>query len=173
MIAIKAIRHRSSLISLLRDIKLDKMQIRKARLEDLDTLLQFEQGIIEAERPFDVTLKTGHFHYYDLKEMLNREDCAIMVAEENGQLIGSGSARILEAKPYNNCDSYAFLGFMYVDPSFRGRGVNSQIIDALKEWTMSKGLTEIRLQVYSENSSAIKAYEKVGFKPILTEMRLT
>ncbi|WP_114791224.1 GNAT family N-acetyltransferase [Niabella yanshanensis] len=149
------------------------MQIRKAYSGDLDTLLEFEQGIIEAERPFDVTLKTGQFHYYNLKEMLNRDDCAIIVAEENGQLIGSGSARILDAKPYNNYGSYSFLGFMYVDPSFRGRGVNRLIIDALKEWTKSKGLSEIRLQVYSDNSSAINAYEKVGFKPILTEMRLT
>nr|WP_262919432.1 GNAT family N-acetyltransferase [Niabella hibiscisoli] len=62
---------------------------------------------------------------------------------------------------------------MYVDPAFRGKGVNSQVIDALKQWANSKGLQEIRLQVYSENDSAIKAYEKVGFKPILTEMRLT
>ena len=149
------------------------MQIRTARLEDLDILLKFEQGIIEAERPFDTTMKKEHFHYYDLKAMLNKDDCAVIVAEENGQLLGSGSARILEGKNYNTYTSYAFLGFMYVDPAFRGRGVNSLIIDALKEWTMSKGLTEIRLQVYSENSSAIKAYEKVGFKPILTEMRLT
>ncbi len=149
------------------------MQIRAARLEDLDTLLKFEQGIIEAERPFDVTLKTEHFHYYDLKAMLNQNDCAIVVAEENGQLVGSGSVRILKGKNYNNYTSYAFLGFMYVDPAYRGRGVNSLIIDALKEWTKNKGLSEIRLQVYSENSSAIKAYEKVGFRPILTEMRLT
>ncbi len=149
------------------------MQIRPARLEDLDTLLQFEQGIIEAERPFDATMKTEHFHYYDINDMLNRDDCAIIVAEEDGKLVGSGSARILEAKNYNNYAYYAFLGFMYVDPAFRGKGVNSRIIDELKQWANSKGLEEIRLQVYSENGSAIKAYEKVGFKPILTEMRLT
>lgn len=149
------------------------MQIRKARSEDLDTLLKFEQGIIEAERPFDSTMKTEHFHYYDLKAMLNADDCAVVVAEENGQLVGSGSARVLAGKHYNEYTSYAFLGFMYVDPAFRGRGVNGLIIDALREWAKNKGLSEIRLQVYSENSSAIKAYEKVGFRPVLTEMRLT
>ncbi|MCH5685810.1 GNAT family N-acetyltransferase [Niabella sp. W65] len=57
-------------------------------------------------------------------------------------------------------------------PAFRGKGVNSLIIDALKQWANDNELSEIRLQVYSENTSAIKAYEKAGFKPILTEMRL-
>lgn len=149
------------------------MQIRQARIEDLEVLLQFEQGIIEAERPFDPTLKTDHFHYYDIEAMLHRDDCAIVVAEEHGNIIGSGSARILTGKAYNNYKAYAFLGFMYVNPLFRGKGVNSLIIDALKQWAGGKGLQEIRLQVYSDNSNAIKAYEKAGFKPILTEMRLS
>ena len=148
------------------------MQIRKARLEDLEVLLQFEQGIIEAERPFDPSMKTERFHYYDIKAMLNRDDCIIVVAENKGTIIGSGSARVLNGKPYNNYNAYAFLGFMYVHPAFRGKGVNSLIIDALKQWANDNELSEIRLQVYSENTSAIKAYEKAGFKPILTEMRL-
>jgi RimJ/RimL family protein N-acetyltransferase len=32
-------------------------------------------------------------------------------------------------------------------------------------------LTEVRLQVYTENNAAIRAYEKAGFKQIMTEMR--
>ena len=38
---------------------LPKVSIRKATLEDLPKLLNFEQEIIEAERPFDVTIKEG------------------------------------------------------------------------------------------------------------------
>jgi hypothetical protein len=44
---------------------------RPARIDDLDTLYRFEQGIITAERPFNETLKPGHINYYDLKEMLS------------------------------------------------------------------------------------------------------
>ena len=33
--------------------------VRKATLDDLPTLLLFEQGVIEAERPFDPTIKSG------------------------------------------------------------------------------------------------------------------
>ena len=42
------------------------MITREATLKDLHTLLEFEQGIIAAERPFDGTLKEGEIHYYDL-----------------------------------------------------------------------------------------------------------
>ncbi|MCH5598815.1 GNAT family N-acetyltransferase [Niabella ginsengisoli] len=146
--------------------------IRKASIDDLSVLLEFEQGIVEAERPYDSTMIEAHFHYYDIEEMLKREDCAIVVAEVDGQLVASGSARIQKGKPYNNFNSYAFLGFMYVSPAFRGQGLNQKIVDSLLEWSQSKGLTEVRLQVYSENNNAIRAYEKIGFKPILTEMRL-
>jgi len=54
----------------------------------------------------------------------------------------------------------------------RGRGVNKLIIDALVEWAAKKGLDEVRLQVYADNIPAVAAYEKVGFKKMLTEMRL-
>jgi len=60
---------------------------------------------------------------------------------------------------------------MYVEPVYRGQGVNKLIIEKLVEWSREKGLKEIRLQVYSDNLPAMRAYEKVGFKSILTEMR--
>jgi len=62
---------------------------------------------------------------------------------------------------------------MYVEPVYRGQGVNKLIIEKLVEWSREKGLKEIRLQVYSDNLPALRAYEKVGFRKILTEMRFT
>lgn len=38
--------------------------IRKATLNDLETLRRFEQSVIDAERPFDPTLKREHTNYY-------------------------------------------------------------------------------------------------------------
>src|SRR3712207_7915030 len=44
----------------------------------------------------------------------------------------------------------------------RGKGVIAKVIEALKAWTESKGLTEMQLEVYEGNEAAIRAYEKVG-----------
>ena len=60
---------------------MDTILIRKATPDDLPALLKFEQGIIEAERPFDETLVTEAFHYYDLAARIRDHDAEVVVAE--------------------------------------------------------------------------------------------
>ncbi len=65
-----------------------------------------------------------------------------------------------------------YLGFMYVDPNHRGKEINKKIIEALKDWASSQNIPELRLDVYAENASAIKAYEKAGFTKHMVAMRM-
>ncbi|WP_036383010.1 GNAT family N-acetyltransferase [Muricauda sp. MAR_2010_75] len=150
----------------------DQITIRNATLEDLSILLHFEQGIITAERPYDVTIKEDPISYYDLKQMILDDSSCVVVAETEGKVVSSGYAISKRARNYLNHEYYAYLGFMYTDPEYRGRGINALIVEELKKWSEEKGLKEIRLTVYSDNLPAIKAYEKVGFKKHIIEMRL-
>lgn len=150
---------------------MEQITIRKAILNDLEQLLIFEQSIIEAERPFDPTLKREHTNYYDLKGMLTASNVEVVVAELNGKIIGSGYARIEQAKPYVQHNKHGYLGFMYVLPECRGKGINKKIIDMLKTWVALQNVTELRLEVYYDNISAIKAYEKIGFLKHMVQMR--
>ncbi len=151
---------------------MEKIITRKAVLEDLEILLGFEQGVITAERPFDVTINKGHVNYYDLKQMILSDDVEVIVAEIDSKIIACGYALIKKARPYLDHKIYTYLGFMYTDPDYRGRGMNQKIVEALEDWSTSKGIKEIRLTVYSDNIPAIKAYEKVGFKQHIVEMRM-
>lgn len=151
---------------------MSKINIRKAKLEDLKILLEFEQGIISAERPFDLTLKEEKINYYDIEKMITTPHIEVLVAEIRSEIVGSGYARIETAKPYLNHNAYAYLGFMYTHPKHRRKGINTNIIKALKEWCQSQNITEMRLDVYNDNLSAIRAYEKVGFKKHLVNMRI-
>ncbi len=144
---------------------------RKATFNDLPKLLEFEQGVIEAERPFDSTLKRDNTRYYDIEQMISAPHIELLVAEQDGQLIGSGYARIEDAKPYLQHKQHAYLGFMYVIPLMRGKGINKMIIDALAAWSSSQNISELRLDVYYPNERAIKAYERVGFSRHMIEMR--
>ncbi len=150
---------------------MEEITTRKATLEDLDILLDFEQSIIKAERPFDATLKDGHISYYDIAYMIDAPEVEVVVAESGGEIIGSGYARIEDAKIYLKHEKYAYLGFMYVKPEYRGMGVNKKVIDALEAWCLSQNITEIRLEVYNDNQPAVRAYEKTGFTKNLVEMR--
>jgi|SRR6185437_454496 GNAT superfamily N-acetyltransferase len=150
----------------------ESILVRKATLYDMETLLRFEQGVIKAERPFDITLKPGPIHYYDIEEMIKASHIELVVAELNGKIVGSGYARLEEAKPYLRHARHAYLGFMYVDPDYRGRGVNQKIIEALRTWSLSQNVSEMRLDVYFKNDNAIRAYEKAGFTKHMVEMRM-
>jgi len=90
-----------------------EITIRKAKWSDLDQLKEMEQALIEAERPFDPTIKESNIHYYDLEGMLQNPNLLMIVAELDG-----------------------------------------------------------RLDVYSGNTDAMSAYEKMGFRPYCVEMRM-
>ena len=147
--------------------------LREAKMEDLDTLLQFEQGIVQYERPFAPNIKEDPVSYYDISQLIQREDAqVIVVVSASGELIGSGYIKIKSNIPYKKPDLIAYLGFMYVVPEHRGRGINSVVIERLIQWAKKRDIHEVQLDVYAENVSALKAYEKVGFKPDLLSMRL-
>ncbi|MBC7901197.1 MAG: GNAT family N-acetyltransferase [Saprospiraceae bacterium] len=149
---------------------MDQVTIRQATLADLDTLLSFEQALINFERPLDATIKAGNISYYDLENMISAASVKIVVAESAGEIVGCGYASIEDSKPYLAHRQHAYLGFMYVVPEHRGNGVNRLIMDELKRWSVSKGVTHMRLEVFASNPAAIKAYEKVGFASRLLEM---
>lgn len=148
-----------------------EIKIRKASLLDVEQLLVFEQDLIKTERPFDPTLKPDPINYYDLRSLLTSPLAEVVVAETDNRIIASGYARIDRSKPFLKHSIHAYLGFMYVLPEYRGQGINKRIIDALKNWATIQNITEFSLEVYYDNVSAIKAYEKIGFSKYMLEMR--
>lgn len=146
--------------------------IRKATLEDLSTLLEFEQGVIIAERPFDPTIKDGDIAYYDISDLITNPNSDVFVAEIDNQIVASGYAKIKTDRHYLKHKYQGYLGFMFVNELHRGKQLNKLIIDILLKWCKSRNIFEVRLDVYQGNIPAIKAYEKVGFKKHMINMRL-
>jgi GNAT superfamily N-acetyltransferase len=146
--------------------------VRLATKNDLATLDTFMDGLVEAERPMDVTIKDGKVIYYDLEGFILSEDAVLYVAELNGELVASGYAKIKKDRIYLKHEAHSYLGFMYVPEKHRGNGYNKLIVDALLTWSKTRNINEIRLDVYETNPSAIRAYEKKGFKKHMINMRL-
>ena len=147
-------------------------EIRTAVLEDLETLKEFEQEIISYERPFAPNLKKNPIIYYDIKDLIVRADAEVLVVVVDKLLVGSGYALIKKSPPYKDPKHYAYLGFMYVVPDHRGKGLNGALCTKLIDWTKDRNITEVQLDVYAQNKSALDAYTKIGFKPDLLKMRL-
>ncbi|MEX0291241.1 MAG: GNAT family N-acetyltransferase [Flavobacteriaceae bacterium] len=146
--------------------------VRIATLQDLPVLLDFEQALINAERPFDVTIRPDPVSYYDIKAYILDPEVEVVVAVHEDRVVSSGYALKKKARSYLDHKLYAYLGFMYTVPEYRGMGINRKIVEKLMEWADKNDLKEVRLTVYNENLPAIRAYEKAGFECHITEMRL-
>ena len=151
---------------------MNNLIFRPAVNSDLPTLLEFEQGIISYERPFNPTIRAQEVTYYDIEGFIDNPNAEVVVGTVNGKIIASGYALIKPAAPQFKYKTYVHLGFMYVHPEYRGKGINRLLIKELTNWAKKQGVLEIRLQVYSENVAAVRAYEKAGFKQLMVEMRL-
>ena len=153
---------------------MDEIIVRSAVMADLEVLLEFERGIIDAERAFDPLIRTdGDVRYYDIPWLIGSPDVELVVAEVDGDPIGCGYALIATSKAFLQHRSHSYLGFMFVVPEHRGKGVNKLIIQALESWSTARGLTVMQLEVYVGNGPAISAYERAGFQSNLLEMRKT
>src|SRR5688500_12619128 len=135
---------------------MDQVTIRPAKLSELDRLLGFEQAIIENERPFDATIRSGDdVRYYDLADLISSPDAEVVVAELGSEIIGSGYARIERSESYLNHQEHSYLGFMYVVPEHRGKEVNKKIVAAVEAWSRSKGLADRPLEVYVQTAQTL------------------
>lgn len=146
--------------------------IRPAILDDLETLLVFEQGLIAAERPLDPFLKDGEMTYYNIPQLILKENTHLIVAISENKPVGCGYVSIEESRSYHKNPLNGYIGFMYVTPTFRGRKISSLLLTSLKDWAKTKNLKELRLDVYNTNNAAIKSYEKFGFKKSMINMRM-
>ncbi|AUC21765.1 ribosomal-protein-alanine acetyltransferase [Polaribacter sejongensis] len=152
---------------------MSEISIRTATLQDLETLLEFEQGVITAERPLDPFLGDGKLSYYNIPELISNEDIYFIVAISNDQIIASGYLRIENSKHYHKNPKHGYIGFIFVKPAFRGNKISNLILESLKNWAVKKDIKELRLDVYSNNSAAIKSYERFGFTKILVNMKMS
>ncbi|MEH6346721.1 MAG: GNAT family N-acetyltransferase [Bermanella sp.] len=148
------------------------MIIREANPEDIPALLDLEQSVIEAEKPFNSSIKAEKTHYYDLDNLIASKDSYLVVVEDSSDIVATGYVQIRESKTALKHDTHSYLGFMFVSPEHRGKAINQKVMSHLIEWSKSRGITDLYLDVYSQNESAIKAYEKAGFEPSLMEMKL-
>lgn len=56
------------------------------------------------------------------------------------------------------------LEYSYTIPDYRGKGILGRIIDAHEQEAVSNGVHKIQVHVFDNNPSAIRSYEKKGFK---------
>jgi len=146
--------------------------MRQAIGDDYHSLLAFEQKVIAAERPYNASLKQKDAYYYDIETLIFDHSSHLLVGEIAGVIVATGYVQLRQSKPALQHDNHGYLGFMYVAEEYRGLGLNQLILQELVSWGQLQGVTHFYLDVYAANNSALRAYEKFGFRSSLLEMKL-
>lgn len=106
-------------------------------------------------------------HWEDTLRM-DEEESAIFFAENNGSLVGmTGVARGRSPKTRHAADVWG----VYVTPQWRGFHIAEKMIRSCLEWAKARNVVIARLGVTTINKSAIRCYERCGFKIYATELR--
>jgi RimJ/RimL family protein N-acetyltransferase len=83
---------------------------------------------------------------------------------DSGRHIGN-----IKYEPIDTSTKQATMGILIGDKNWRGKGVAVEVIKISSIWLhKNMGIEKILLGVNTDNTSAIKAYKKIGFKKIDT-----
>lgn len=110
-----------------------------------------------------------------LINLMESEKSFLLVATFNEKVVGFVEAYILSAPdvPVMQKREWLQLDTIAVHSDFQGRGIGQALFDNLKNRVEQIGIKEIELGVYLFNESAIKFYERNGFKPLTMIMART
>ncbi|WP_111642692.1 GNAT family N-acetyltransferase/peptidase C39 family protein [Marinimicrobium alkaliphilum] len=126
----------------------DDIALRSAQAQDLDALLALEKRCFESDR-----LSRRSF-----KRWLDSDQSVFLVAEKAGALVGY--CLVL----FHRGTRLARLYSLAVDPQWRGRGLAARLIAAGEQGASASGRLEMRLEVSSLNTGAIRLYETLGYR---------
>ena len=104
--------------------------------------------------------------YWEDLLTMHPDESTIFVAEHEQKLIGmSGIARGGSPKTRHS----ATIWGVYVHPEWRGLHVAEELIQCCLRWGIDRKIVAARLGVTTTNTSAIRCYERCGFKITGTE----
>jgi ribosomal protein S18 acetylase RimI-like enzyme len=134
------------------------MRLQKAILDDIEILLHMNIGLRIDEKMDD---SLGEREVKDkMISFLTGNEYKVFIIQEEEEVLGYCVINIL-LKPM-------YLRQLYINEKYRNKGIGKQVINALLD---IMNIKEIDIEVMYWNDSAIRFYEKYGFKKRYLGMR--
>ncbi len=137
--------------------------VRTANINDLDRLVSFT--IAEANEAEGLD-KSADVVKEGIKVGLEDPTVARYWVLENDQSEVIGSVSVVKEWSDWHAGYYWWIQSMFIQPEYRGQGLMTLLLDAVKARAKIENALEIRLYVHKENVRAIKAYQRAGFSDL-------
>lgn len=99
-----------------------------------------------------------------LAKFQNAKTCHFLLAEENGQIVGTCNCRSFRKKRLSH---RAEIGIA-VKKAYWNKGIGRKLLTRLIDLSRQSGLKIFSLEVRTDNKGAIHLYESLGFRRIKT-----
>lgn len=146
------------------------MQIRFAKTEDIPAMIRLlrQVGRVHYEGRPDIFREDAQ--KYDecaLVTLLQDKNRPILVAENSDGVLGYAFCVIQNTRGDSVLQDRltVYIDDLCVEENCRGTGVGKALYEAVLDYAKGLGAYNVTLNVWAENKSALKFYEKMGLKP--------
>ena len=137
----------------------DAIQFRELRLE------AFQDSPIAFSADYQKNLSEP-LKYWENRLTMHSDEATIFLADHESNLIGmTGIARGGSPKTRHS----AWVWGVYMKPDWRGLHIAEELIRSCLTWAKTRNMVTAKLGVAAVNTSAIRCYERCGFKIYGTE----
>ena len=146
------------------------MLIRRPGIDDVEQLRLLyqeleEDGVRYQPEHFVVGERSNEF----FQSVFESADQDILVAEEDGKILGFSHVMILEQKKVAclKPETLVYIQDLDVLESRRSQGIGTLLMEASKRYGKEHGVDFIRTQVFPQNIDGMRFYEKNGFREMM------
>jgi len=124
-----------------------------------------EDGVRYQPEHFVVGERSNEF----FQSVFESADQDILVAEEDGKILGFSHVMILEQKKVAclKPETLVYIQDLDVLESRRSQGIGTLLMEASKRYGKEHGVDFIRTQVFPQNIDGMRFYEKNGFREMM------
>ncbi len=157
------------------------VKIRNATAKDVPTLTRLWHGLMNHHMSLAKTKEQKEL--YELREdaegrwigwltgYLQSDDGLVLVAEDNGKVVGYSMNFVKPNIPIYVVDKLGHFSDLYIEPEYRGKGIGREFFERVMAWLKKKKIRYASIGAQSVNPDAQEIYRKWGNKEFYLELR--
>jgi ribosomal protein S18 acetylase RimI-like enzyme len=142
------------------------LTVRRARPEDIPGLVASSTGLFAEDagtRDANVDVDWPREHgAASFKTALSDPARLVLAAVHRGEVVGHLTGSVAEPSAMRPVKS-ATLVSMYVRPAHRRARTGGRMVEEFLAWATAQGAAQVEVTAYSDNTDAIRFYERQGF----------
>jgi GNAT superfamily N-acetyltransferase len=147
------------------------IQYRAANRSDLNALLPLVEGFAREQQAqlgiHELAEGFMQFAKTSLAQCLEHPAAVVMVAEDEGAIVGYAVGMLQEPPSIFRPELYTYISDLYVVPDRRRQGIGTGLVERVRGWGYLKGAFALSL-IAPYDSPAVRLGQRVGMRPIQT-----